>query len=69
MPALPLKVKVVPKNVTFKTDLCCDIGRKCQGIIETKMEVGIRFGALNLCHLIVAPKYDLSYFLETKNYI
>ena len=29
MPALPLKVKVVAKNVSYKTDVSCGIGHTC----------------------------------------
>ena len=52
---LPLKVKVVAKNISYKTDVSCDIGHNCQGVIQTKMEVGIQFWAANLG---LSPKYD-----------
>ena len=55
IPVLPLKIKAVAKNVSFKTYVSCDIGHMCQGIIQTKMEVGIQFWAPNLG---VSPKYD-----------
>ena len=48
--SLPLKVKV--KNVSYKTDVSCDIGHTCQGIMSTRMEVGIQF-------LGLSPIYDL----------
>ena len=32
-----LQVKVVAKNVSCKTDVSCDIGHTCQGIIQTNL--------------------------------
>ena len=42
-PRSPIRSKIGGKDVSYKTDVGCDIGNKCQGIIQTKMEVGIRF--------------------------
>ena len=33
IPAFPLKVKVLAKNVSYKTDVSCDIEHTSQGII------------------------------------
>ena len=48
-PHTPIEVKEVAKNVSYKTDVSCDIRHMCQGVMQTKMEIGIRFWVLNLC--------------------
>ena len=48
IPALPLKVKVGAKNVSYKIDISYDIEHTYQGVMQTKMEVGIQFWAPNL---------------------
>ena len=47
-PRTPIKSKSGGKKLSYKTDVSCDIGHTCQGIIQTKMEVGIQFWAPNL---------------------
>ena len=47
--------KVVAKNVSYKTDVSCDIGDTSQRIIQTKKEDDIRFWVPNLG---LSPKYD-----------
>ena len=46
------------KNVSYKTDVSRDIGYTCQGIIQTKLKVGIRFWSPNLG---LSPKYEQNF--------